>query len=117
MTKTLMLALALVLLTGGLSGQDQTPGQKHPGPPAKTSVQGCLIGADGSYALISDSGTTYQLSGRIPDVSKYFGHEVQITGSTAGGGSPSSESSPTSLQILKVAEVKYISESCSKGTL
>jgi hypothetical protein len=116
MLKIVMLAVGLILLTVGLNAQDQHSGQKQPGPPAKTSVQGCLQGADGNYMLISDSGADYQLFGHIPKLSTYLGHEVKITGSTAGGGSSSSELSPNSIQVLKVVEVKYISDTCSKGT-
>jgi hypothetical protein len=114
--KMLMLTVSLMLLTAGLNAQGQTSGQKQVAPPGKISVQGCLQGRDGNYALISDSGTTYHLFGKIPNLSVYLGHEVRITGSSAGGGASSSEMSPTSVQVLKVGNVQYISETCGEGT-
>jgi hypothetical protein len=114
--KILMLAIGFILLTVGLNAQNQPSAQHLPGPPAKTSVQGCVMGSDGNYMLISDTGTDYQLFGHHAELIPFLGHEVQITGSTAGGGSSSTEMSSTSIQVLKVSKVKYISEACGRGS-
>jgi hypothetical protein len=92
-------------------------GQSSNGASGQTTVQGCLQASNGTYTLTSDSGTTYQLQGDTSKLSKHNGHEMQITGSTAGTGSASSEMSQNSPQTLTVVSFKHISKTCKKGTM
>ncbi len=121
MTKTLMLAVALLVSTAWLTAQAQDPqtGSKHAGN--TTSVRGCLQGSDGTYTLTSDSGTRYQLQGDTSKLSKHVGHEVEITGSRAANTTSNSAMSPTgengeSQRTLMVDSLKHISTTCSKAS-
>lgn len=78
-----------------------------------------MQGSNGSFTLTDNSGTTYQLQGDTSKLSKYVGHDVQITGSTSptSGSTAASSSSGTSQggsqqQTLTVDKMKHISESC-----
>ena len=123
MTKTLMLAMALLMSAAWLTAQEssQTGSAQTGGAGSgQTTVQGCLQGSSGSYTLTSDSGTAYQLQGDSAKLSKHVGHEVQITGSTSGTGSSSGAMSANagtstggSQQTLTVSDVKHISKTCS----
>ena len=123
MTKTLMLAMALLMSAAWLTAQEssQTGSAQTGGAgTGQTTVQGCLQGSSGSYTLTSDSGTAYQLQGDSAKLSKHVGHEVQITGSTYGTGSSSCAMSANagastggSQQTLTVSDVKHISKTCS----
>jgi hypothetical protein len=69
-------------------------GSNQPGTSAgETSVEGCLQGSNGNFALSDKSGTPYQVSGDTSKLSKHVGHEVQITGSTSASSAASSTSS------------------------
>ncbi len=124
MPKTMMLLLALLVSTAWLTAQEYPQsGSKHTEGTAsgQTTVQGCLQSSNGSYTLISDSGTTYQLQGETSKLSKHVGHEVEITGSPSEAGSSTSGMSPHagasaggSEQTLTVHSLKHISKTCSE---
>ena len=95
---------------------------------SKTTVQGCLSGAAGNYSLTDNSGSTYQLAGDTSKLAEHVGHKVEITGTKASAGSPSSTApsggtatsggtAPSggagNQQTLNVSSVKHISETCS----
>jgi hypothetical protein len=121
MSKTWMLAPALLILTAWLLAQNQYPqtGSSKTGTAGQTTIQGCLQESNGSYTLASDSGMTYQLQGASSTLSKHVGHEVRITGSTSSAGSSSSATNPTagtsgrSEETLNVDNLKHISKTCS----
>src|SRR5215469_10339735 len=52
----------------------------HASASGQASVEGCLSGSNGSYALTDKNGTTYQLTGDTAKLSEHVGHEVRITG-------------------------------------
>ena len=122
MPKILMLVLALLMSTAWLTAQEYPQsGSSQTGTEAsgQTTVQGCLQGSNGSYALMADSGTSYQLQGDTSNLSKHVGNEVQITGTPSGAGSSSNATSPNagtstggSQETLMVNNVKRISKSC-----
>jgi Protein of unknown function (DUF5818) len=103
MPRILMLALALLCSTAWVQAQQDQYPQNPQNPPSgssqagtsagETSVEGCLQGSNGNFALSDKSGTTYQLSGDTSKLSKHVGHEVQITGSTSASSAASSTSS------------------------
>src|SRR6266542_6634059 len=133
MSKTLMLALALLLSAAWLKAQEKyTPtGSSEKGASAsgQTTVQGCLQGSDGNYTLTDKSGTTYQLQGDTSKLSAHVGHEVEITGTTSGAsatnpsagtgttnpttGTPTAGAQPST---LTVQNMKHISKTCKSAS-
>ena len=123
MPKTLMLVLALLMSTACLTAQEYPQsGSSQTGTEAsgQTTVQGCLQGSNGSYALMTDSGTSYPLQGDTSKLSKHVGNEVQITGTPSEAGSSRNATSPNagtsnggSQETLRVNNLKRISKSCS----
>lgn len=122
MTKTVLLALSLLVSTAWVAAQSQYPqtGTSQTGTTAseQTTVKGCLQGSDGNYTLMADNGTTYQLQGDTSKLSAHVGHEVQVTGSTisGGGNSTSAQSSATQQPTLTVQTFKHIAKSCTSGS-
>lgn len=133
MSKTLMLALALLLSAAWLQAQEQYPqtGSSEKGATAsgETTVQGCLQGSDGNYTLTDNSGTTYQLRGDTSKLSAHVGHEVQIKGTTSGASAASSSAGAgatnpttgtptagTQQSTLTVQGMRHISETCKSAT-
>jgi Protein of unknown function (DUF5818) len=133
MSKTLMLALALLLSAAWLQAQEQYPqaGSSQTGATAsgQTTVQGCLQGSDENYTLTDKSGTTYQLQGDTSKLSAHVGHEVQITGTTSGASaaSPSAGAGTTNpttgtptagaqQSTLTVQNMKHISKTCTSAS-
>jgi len=134
MSKKLLLTLVLVFSAAWVYAQTDTQSgsatqgssssssssQMGATAAGETSVQGCLQGSSGSYTLTADSGTTYQLSGDTSKLAKHVGHEVQITGTSAGAASSASSPSASSgsmsgssgSQTLTVEKVKHVSETC-----
>jgi hypothetical protein len=124
MSKTLMLALALLLSAAWLQAQSQYPqtGSSEKGVPAsgQTTAQGCLQRSDGNYMLTDSAGTTYQLQGDSSKLSEHVGHEVQImaittsasSATTPTAGTPTSATQPT----LTVQNVKHISKTCKQAS-
>jgi len=101
MPKTLMLAVALLLLTAWLPAQSSS---SQTGTAGQTTIQGCLQESNGNYTLTSDSGMTYQLQGASSTLSKHIGHEVRITGSTSSAGTSSSATTSTGETSAKSQE-------------
>lgn len=134
MTKTLLLAFAILLSAAWLQAQTQSSqsstdqsgsSASSSSAAGQTTVQGCLEGSSGSYTLTSDSGTKYQLSGDTSKLDKHVGHEVAVTGSTSGSSSatPSSGSSASTTSnssssgsSLSVDSVKHIAATCSNAS-
>lgn len=121
MSKTLMLALAILCSAAWLQAQNPSSQTSHAIPTqagaasGQTSVEGCLQSSNGSFTLTDNAGTTYQLQGDTSKLSKHVGHEVQITGSTSGSSAAAaSGSTPAGSQqkTLTVEKVKHIAESC-----
>jgi uncharacterized protein DUF5818 len=108
MHKVWMLAVVLVALTVGMQaqtntgiGQNSSSQMGQGSDPSKITVDGCLQGSSGSYTLVGDNGTTYQLSGDTAKLADHVGHEVQVTGMTSG-----------SSATLEVNSVKHVSQTC-----
>jgi Protein of unknown function (DUF5818) len=124
MTKTLLLALSLLLSAAWLQAESQYPqtGSSQTGSTAtgQTTVQGCLQSSNGSYTLTDNTGATYQLQGDTSKLSAHAGHEVQITGTSASEPSTSSSTGTQTAgarsKAIDVKSVKHISESCKSGS-
>jgi hypothetical protein len=125
MTKTLLLALSLLVSAAWLQAQEQYPqsGSSQTGASAsgQTTVQGCLQGSDGNYTLTADDGTKYQLQGDTAKLSAHVGHEVQITGSTTSASTATSPTTgtpagATQQPTLTVQNMKHISKTCKSVT-
>lgn len=126
MSKTLMLALALLCSTAWLAAQTQYPSSSQTGSSqsttssGQTSIEGCLQGSNGSFTLTDSSGTTYQVQGDTSTLSKHVGHEVRLTGSASASSSAGSSSTASSSgmsqtgsqQTFTVEKVKHVSEHC-----
>ena len=83
-------------------------------PGNQTTVEGCLSGSDGNYALTDKSGNTYQLSGDNSMLRDHVGHDVQVTGTmTPSAASSTTGGTSSNQQIINVASLKHISDSCS----
>jgi hypothetical protein len=120
MTKTFLLALSLLLSAAWVQAQNQYPqsgsSQASTQTSGQTTVRGCLQGSDGSYTLIADDGTTYQLQGDTSKLSKHVGHEVQITGSTASAEVASAPKAAGAQQpMFTVEHLKHISSTCKSA--
>ena len=118
MYKTLMLSLVLLTSAGWLQAQaypqttpTQTPGTK--------TVQGCLHGSDGNYALTANDGMMYQLTGNTAELKDHVGHEVQITGKSSGSSDASSSSASAAgasqQATLDVKSIKHIAKTCKSA--
>jgi hypothetical protein len=94
----------------------------------ETTIEGCLSGSGGSYALVdSSSGKTYQLQGDSARLANEVGHQVRIRGTessasaalpgTGGTSSQSSTGQPSTGQTagtqFSVRSVHKIAESCT----
>jgi len=121
MTRTLLLALTLLVSAAWVQAQDQYPqtGTSQTGATAsgQTTVEGCLQHSDGNYTLTDKTGTTYQLQGATSKLEEHVGHEVQITGSTMSGATSSTTGTATAgtQSSLMVESVKHISKTCKSG--
>lgn len=89
------------------------------------NITGCLKkGSEaGGYYITDDSGTTWELSSKAVDLSEHVGHVVSVAGhemprSAAEEAkteqSEKSESGGSKYMDLKVAQLKMVSESCTK---
>jgi len=120
MTRTLLLALTLLVSAAWVQAQDQYPqtGSSQTGATAsgQTTVEGCLRHSDGNYTLTDNAGTTYQLQGATSKLKEHLGHEVQITGSTMSGATSTTTGTQTGTQSsLMVESVKHISKTCKSA--
>ena len=120
MTRTLLLALTLLVSAAWMQAQGQYPqtGSSQTGAPAsgQTTVEGCLQHSDGNYTLTDNAGTTYQLQGAASKLKEHVGHEVQITGSTMSGATSTTTGTRNGTQSsLMVESVKHVSKSCKSA--
>jgi len=114
--KTLM--LTLVLLTSAVWLQAQsgpTPDKKS----TLTTIQGCLRMNGGRYILTDNNGTVHDLQGDTARLSRYVGHEVEITGKPSIRTTNTSQiniaSSATEQPSFTVQSGKQISATCTSA--
>src|SRR5664280_1791617 len=79
-----MLTLVLLTSTVWLQAQSGSPRSDAGQTPDKTSslttIQGCLHSYGGRYKVTDNNGTVHDLQGDTARLSRYVGHEVEITG-------------------------------------
>jgi ABC-type phosphate transport system substrate-binding protein len=97
-----------------------TPAGSQAGEGSQTTVQGCLSGSEGSYTLMADNGTSYQLTGSSAKLKEHVGHEVKITGTASPSSGQASanmggEAGGTGIPILQVESIKHVSKTCQKS--
>jgi len=120
MTRTVLLALSLLVSAAWLSAQSQYPqtesNQTGAAASGQTTVRGCLQGSDGNYSLVTDNGTTYRLEGDTPKLSAHVGHEVQVTGSSMSESATSSQAGTASgaqQATLTIESFKHVAKTCT----
>ena len=125
MAKTLMLSMFLLLSAAWLSAQDQAAQGSNPaansGP---TTTQGCLQGHQGTFTLVSDTGSVYQLQGGdSKEMSKHLRHEVEVTGTMEGGPEAAAAAGATSSpgaamagkSTIPVQDMKEVAKKCTNS--
>ena len=143
MKKACVVVTVVLLALGAAWAQQQTqpqqPAQAQPQPmdsnintPAsaggQVTLQGCLSGGMGNYALRSSDGMTYQLQGSEDQFKEHVGNTVAVTGTlgpanTAANNSKATESNANAAsssgaageqqRTLNVSSLQHISASCS----
>jgi hypothetical protein len=125
MQKTLLLLLTLLLSACWLQAQESqypaSSGQSGTSKAGQTTVEGCLHASGDTFTLTDSSGNTYQLKGDASKLTEHNGHEVQVTGTTSGSMSPSSNSTMNSSSSqqpeLTVVKLKHISKTCKASAM
>lgn len=95
------------------SGPGTPPGQATVKP---STVRGCLSSVGDDFTVTDQvSGKTYKLSGSTDRLKQYIGHTVEITGSIKMMEAQSKPSNSDTGQILTLADVKSLSDTCQSG--
>ncbi|HUI82642.1 MAG TPA: hypothetical protein VL240_00365 [Candidatus Binatia bacterium] len=79
------LFLAALLLVSGvwLRAQEGHPGAdiwRFPDKTYPSTIDGCLRSSGGHYSVTDSAGNNYDLTGSTAWLSRYVGHEVEVTG-------------------------------------
>jgi hypothetical protein len=118
-----MLVLVLVVPAIWLQAQQGHPGLDGVVPPVPFPyppvISGCLERSGFYYAVISQDGTAYDLTGSTKGLLRYVGHEVEITGNptvisidtTQKDAASTVEENPA----LEVKTVKELAGTCGAG--
>ena len=121
MRTALTLTLLLLFSVPWLQAQEGDPGADiwlaPTGPP---TITGCLRSYGGLYRVIDKDGKMHDLTGDTARLSRYVGHEVEITGQptvrTLDTTEKDAASTAEKLPALEVKSAKQISETCSSGS-
>ena len=120
MRKTLLLPLMLLVPVFWLQAQEGHPGADiWLAPPSNfpTTIDGCLQSSGGHYRVTDKDGTVYDLTGNTARLSRYAGHQVEITGKptvrTLNTTVKDAASTAEELPALEVKSAKEISGACN----
>jgi len=117
MKRAMVTALMFLALCAWAAAQNYPSQNSRSTTSAQTiTIQGCLSRTDGGFRLTDNTGTKYELGGDTVTLNHHVGHEVQITGTKAESGTPSSTSGATTNQgeaRIDVSRVKHISKTCN----
>ena len=123
MRKTLMLALVLLISALWLPAQEGHPGADiwlAPEGRSPTTISGCLWSSGGHYTVTEKDGTVHRLTGSTARLSRYVGHEVEITGMptviTLDTTVMHAASTVEELPALEVISAKQLSNTCDPAT-
>jgi hypothetical protein len=142
MLKSLALSLLLCAASGLVVAQDTAPSTPSNSSPTvqpesssprdgAKSVRGCLSGSSGNFTLTENqTGTVYALTGSPDMLSSHVGHEIEIMGQPATGGSSASHSSGGAananrgaavnsppINTYQISSVKELSDHCGTGSV
>lgn len=117
MRKTLLLVLLLLSSSLWLQAQEGDPGADiWQAPTGPSTVDGCLQSSGGHYIVTGKDGTVTDLTGDTAWLSRYVGHEVEITGKptvrTLDTTAKDAASTVEELPALEVKSAKEISRIC-----
>ncbi len=113
MRGSVMLVLGLAVGAVGLQAQVGIPGREgltstQNYPPV---ISGCLERSGFYYAVVGKDGTAYDLTGSTTHLSRYVGHEVEITGEpTVVSVSTTMIHAASSVEEYPALEVKTVKE-------
>jgi len=118
MRTPLLLLAALLSSTLWLQAQEGIPGADiWRAPSGPGTVQGCLRSSGTHYSVTASDGTVTLLTGDTARLSRYVGHEVEITGEptvkTLDTTVTKAASTVEELPALDVKSAKEISKACS----
>jgi hypothetical protein len=120
MVRILMLASLLFMSALWLQAQEGHPGAdiwQAPASTYPTTIDGCLRSSGGHYTVTDKDGTIYDLKGNTARLSRYVGHEVEVTGKptirTIDTTMKDAASTVEELPALKVEGAKQLSEKCN----
>ncbi len=123
MRMTLILTLMLLGFAFRLQAQQGIPGRdiwQTPGKNFPTTIAGCLESSGGHYTVTHKDGTVYDLTGDTARLSRYVGHEVEITGKptvrTINTTQTQTASTAVLLPALEVESAKEISKACTSAS-
>ncbi len=118
MRKTWLLTLVLLFPAIWLQAQEGNPGADI-WPPATSSpptIDGCLRSSGGHYTITDKDGTIHHLTGNTARLSRYVGHEVEVSGKptviTLDTTVKNAASTVEELPALEVKSAKEISKAC-----
>ncbi len=114
MRSTLMLAVLLTMSAIWLQAQSGSQGSNNVGQQA--TVQGCLQSSGGHYTLTKSDGKVIDLRGDAR-LSRYVGHEVEITGKrsvrTRDTTQEGTASTASERPAIDVKSARKISDTCN----
>ncbi len=121
MRKALMFAFVLLGSGCWLQAQEGYPAldrwQAPSGPP---TVQGCLQNSSTHYYVVWKDGTTTRLTGDTAWLSRYVGHEMEVSGKptviTLDTTVKDAASTAEELPALDVKSAKELAKTCTSGT-
>jgi len=119
-TKCLILTLTFLTCAVWLQAQSGHPPSDAPQAldeaSGLTTVRGCLQSSGGRYSVIDSKGVVHDLQGNTARLSRYVGHEVEITGKpsirTTGTTQFNTASSAIEEPSLTVKDAKQVSATC-----
>ncbi len=121
MHKILLLTVMLFSSALWLRAQEGHPGADiwlpPPAGPSPMTVDGCLQSSGGHYWVAGKDGTIYDLTGSTARLSRYVGHQVEITGKptvrTLDTTVSHAASTAEELPALEVKSAKEMSGTCN----
>ncbi len=120
MRRTLTFAFMLLGSAFYLRAQEGYPGlDRWQGPSDPPTVQGCLQNSSTHYFVTRPDGTVTRLTGNTAWLSRYVGHEMEVSGKptviTLDTTEIHAASTAWELPALDVKNAKELAKTCSSG--